>query len=77
MILRITGWSQGKLADELGVSRASVNMWLKNSDSMLMSSKQAIADKFGFPVSFFDYDLEQDINLYKVIFSMKNETFSR
>lgn len=75
MILRITGWSQGKLAEELGVSRASINSWLKNSDTMTLSSKQKLADKFNFPVSYFSFDLDQDIALYRVIFTTINENW--
>lgn len=69
MILRITGFTQENLANYLDVSRASVNSWLSDDSTMSNTSKSNIADKFGFPVMYFDYDLNQNIELYKLIYS--------
>ena len=69
MLLRITGFTQEQLANYVDISRASINSWLSDDSSMSHLSKKKIADKFGFSVSFFSYDLEQDIELYKVIYT--------
>lgn len=77
MLLKITGWTQEKLADFIGVSRVTLNGWLKETSNMTDSSKKNIADKFEFPVSYFDVDLSQDINLYKVIYSTLTSSWER
>ena len=77
MLLRITGFTQEKLANFLGVSRASINAWLSDDTGMTDSSKINIAHKFQFPVSYFDIDLNQDLNLYKVVFSTLYESWKR
>ena len=48
MLLKITGWTQEKLADFIGVSRVTLNGWLKETSNMTDSSKKNIADKFEF-----------------------------
>ena len=73
MLLRITGFTQEGLANFVGVTRASINSWLVDDSSMTISSKQNFADKFQFPISYFDIDLDQDLNLYKVVFSILYE----
>lgn len=77
MLLRITGFTQEKLAKFLGISRVSVNSWLCDDSSMTNSSKKNIADKFQFPVGYFDIDLEQDLNVYKIVFSTLNDSWKR
>ena len=77
MLLRITKWTQEELANYVGISRASINMWLKDDSSMSNNSKQIIAEKFGFPVSFFDIDLDEDLNIYKVVFSTIYESWKK
>jgi len=77
MILKITGFTQEKLANFIGVSRASINSWLIDDSSMSINSKQSIADKFQFPVSYFNIDLDQDLNIYKVVFSTLYESWKR
>ena len=69
MILRITGWTQEELANELNVSRATVNAWL-NGTSLSNSSKRLISDRFNFPIHFFETDLDQRIEYYKLIYSV-------
>ena len=69
MIIRITGWSQEELANVLGVSRVSVNCWLNGNDISL-SSRKLISDKFNFPINFFDISLDENIENYKLIYSV-------
>lgn len=69
MILKITGWSQEELANVLGVSRVSVNCWLHGNDISL-SSKKLISEKFNFPIHFFDVSLDENIEYYKIIYSV-------
>ena len=69
MILKITGWSQEELANFLGISRVSVNCWLHGNDISL-SSKKLISDKFKFPIGFFDISLDENIEYYRVIYSV-------
>ena len=69
MILKITGWSQDDLAKALGVSRVSINCWLHGNDISL-SSKKMISEKFQFPISFFDISLDENIEYYKVVYSV-------
>jgi transcriptional regulator with XRE-family HTH domain len=54
MILRITGFTQEELANYVGVSRASINSWLTNDQSMSDKSKKDICSAFQIPYSFFD-----------------------
>lgn len=77
MLLRITGFTQEGLANYLDVSRASINSWLADDSSMTETSKRNIAEKFQFPVSYFDIDLEQDIKYYKLIFSTIFDNWKR
>lgn len=85
MLLRITNFTQGELASFLDVSRASLNSWLSDDSTMSISSKTSIANIFQFPVSYFDIDLDQDMSLYRVVFSslsnswnrIKNENFAK
>ena len=69
MILKITGWSQEDLAKVLGVSRVSINCWLHGNDISL-TSKKLISEKFQFPISFFDISLNENIEYYKVVYSV-------
>ena len=69
ILLRITGFTQEELANYVDISRASINGWLNDDSNMSISSKSKIANKFGFPISYFDYDLEQNIEIYKIIYS--------
>ena len=69
MILKITGWSQEELANILGVSRVSVNCWLHGND-ISSSSKKLISEKFQFPIGFFDVSLDENIEYYKIIYSV-------
>ena len=71
IILRATRMTQGQLAEYLGVSRASVNAWVQNSNTMTNNSKDLVAEKFCFPFSFFDLNLkdnkEEIIRVYSLI----------
>ena len=49
MILRITGYTQEKLANYLNVSRASINSWLSDDSNMSEKSKRDICDVFHIP----------------------------
>ena len=69
MILKISGWSQEELAKILGVSRVSINCWLHGND-ISSSSKRLISEKFQFPINFFDISLNENIEYYKVIYSV-------
>ncbi len=69
MILKITGWSQDELAKVLGVSRVSINCWLHGND-ISSASKRLISEKFQFPINFFDISLNENIEYYKVIYSV-------
>ena len=77
IILRITGFTQEELSNYVGISRASINTWLSDDSSMSMSSKKKIAEVFGFPVMFFNYDLNQDIELYRIIYSTIYNSWSQ
>ena len=77
MLLRITEWTQEELANYIGISRASINMWLKDDSGMSNKSKETIANLFQFPVSYFSIDLEQDLSLYKIVFSTLYESWKR
>lgn len=77
MLLRITKFTQEELANYLGVSRASINSWLNDDSSMTDSSKNNIANKFQFPVSYFGIDLKQNLNIYKIIFSTLYDNWKR
>lgn len=77
MLLRITNFTQSELASFLGISRASLNFWLSNDSTMSNTSKINIANRFQFPVSYFDVDLDQDITLYRVIFSSLCNSWNR
>jgi len=68
MIIRITGWTQEKLANYLGVSRATINYWL-NGEDISISSKKLISERFNFPLKFFDVSLEENMEIYKVIYA--------
>lgn len=77
MLLRITGFTQDELANYVNMSRASINCWLHDDSSMSETSKKKIAEKFSFPVMFFNYDLNQDIELYKIIYSTIYESWNK
>lgn len=68
MLLQITGFTQEKLAEYVGVSRASINMWLSSDESMSNKSKEMISEKFNFPVQYFNYGLNENPEIYKVIY---------
>ena len=69
ILLKITGFTQEQLANYVGISRASINSWLNDDSSMSDLSKHKIANKFNFPVIYFKYDLNQNIEIYKIIYS--------
>ena len=68
MLLKITGFSQEDFANYIGVSRATVNYWV-NGETISSTSKRTISEKFGFPVSYFDVSLDENIEVYKIIYS--------
>ena len=43
----------------------------------MVSRLIAASDKFQFPVGYFDIDLEQDLNVYKIVFSTLNDSWKR
>lgn len=77
MILRITGFTQEQLANYIGVSRASINSWLIDDKSMGVNSKKRICEKFQIPLNYFQIDLEQNLDYYKLIYSTINENWKR
>lgn len=68
MLMKITGFTQEEFANYVGVSRATVNYWLKGEE-MSSTSKRMISEKFCFPTSFFDVSLDENIEVYKIIYS--------
>lgn len=68
MIIKITGWTQEKLANYLGVSRVTINYWLNGNDISL-ASKKLICEKFRIPIHYFDVSLDENIEVYKIIHS--------
>lgn len=68
MIIKITGWTQEDLANYLGVSRVTINYWLNGSD-ISATSKRLISEKFGIPINYFDTSLDENIEVYKIIYS--------
>ena len=77
MLLRITNMTQEELANYIEVSRASINMWLCDDSNMSYNSKDKIANKFQFPITFFNIKLEDDVNLHKVVFSTLSDSWKR
>ena len=69
MILKITGWTQEELSKILEVSRVTVNCWLHGND-ISSSSKRVISEKFQIPINFFDISLDENIEYYRVIYSV-------
>ncbi len=83
IILRATRMSQGELAEYIGVSRASINAWVQNSNVMTFNSRELVAKKFNFPISYFNYNLKNNrekiievYNLIKENWNKKNHTYS-
>ena len=83
IILRATRMSQGELAEYIGVSRASINAWVQNSNVMSFNSRELVAKKFNFPISYFNYNLKNNrekiievYNLIKENWNKKNHTYS-
>ena len=83
IILRATRMSQGELAEYIGVSRASINAWVQNSNVMTFNSRELVAKKFNFPISYFNYNLkknrEKNIEVYNLIkenWNKKNHKYS-
>lgn len=68
MIIKITGWTQETLANFLGVSRVTINYWLNGSD-ISITSKRLICEKFRIPINYFDVSLDDNIEVYKIIYS--------
>ena len=77
MILRITHFTQEELANFIGVSRASINSWLTNDQNMSESSKKLICEKFQIPYNYFQIDLNQNIDYYKLVYSTIYENWNR
>ena len=77
MILRITGFTQEELANYIGVSRASINSWLSDDKNMSDNSKKMICEKFQIPFSYFQIDLNQNLDYYKLVFSTLYENWKR
>ena len=69
MLMKITNFTQAQFASYIGVTRATVNYWL-NGNNISFASKQLIAKKFGFPISYFDVSLEENIETYKIIYAI-------
>ena len=83
IILRATRMSQGELAEYIGVSRASINAWVQDSSTMTYNSRKLVAEKFNFPISYFNYNLKNNrekiievYNLIKENWNKKNHTYS-
>ena len=68
MILRITGFSQERLANELDVTRITINSWI-NEGTISYASKQKVSEKFGFPISFFEIPINSNREVHSVIYS--------
>ena len=83
IILRATRMSQGELAEYIGVSRASINAWVQDSNVMTFNSRELVAKKFNFPISYFNYNLKNNrekiievYNLIKENWNKKNHKYS-
>ena len=83
IILRATRMSQGELAEYIGVSRASINAWVQDSNVMTFNSRELVAKKFNFPISCFNYNLKNNrekiievYNLIKENWNKKNHKYS-
>jgi len=74
MIMRITNFTQQQLADFLNVSRVTVNYWLKG-ENISLESKKTICEKFNIPLSYFDISLEENIEIYKIIYATINNNW--
>ena len=77
MLLRITGYTQEDLANYVGVSRASINAWLTNDSSMSEKSKRDICEAFQIPYSYFQIDLNQNIEYYKLVYTTIYDNWKR
>lgn len=76
MLIKITGFTQAEFANYIGVTRATVNYWLKG-ENISRSSKRLIAEKFNFPMSYFDVDLNENIETYKIIYATLYKNFKQ
>lgn len=73
--MRITSFTQQQLADFLNVSRVTVNYWLKG-ENISLESKKIICEKFNIPISYFDISLEENIEIYKIIYATINNNWN-
>ena len=76
MLMKITNFTQAQFASYIGVTRATVNYWL-NGNNISFASKQLIAKKFGFPISYFDVSLEENIETYKIIYATLYDNYNK
>lgn len=77
IILRATRMSQGELAEYIGVSRASVNAWVQDSSIMTYNSQKLVAEKFNFPISYFNYNLKNNKEKITEIYTLIKENWNK
>lgn len=68
MLIKITGFTQNEFANYINVSRATVNYWLKG-EPISSASKRLICEKFDFPITYFDISLDENIEVYRIIYA--------
>ena len=81
MLKKITGLNQEQLANRLGVSRASINLWDNSEEEMTTYQKNIISKNFQIPEDLLTDDINTDIykckKLYSFIESKWNELNSK
>lgn len=68
MLIKITGFTQNEFANYINVSRATVNYWLKG-EAISSASQRLICEKFDFPITYFDISLDENIEVYRIIYA--------
>ncbi len=69
MIKRITNLNQNELAEFLGVSRASINLWENTDGKMSTYVKNTISEKFNIPFELLDDEINNDLEKCKKLYS--------
>ena len=70
MLKRITGYNQEELANYLGVSRASINLWDNSDGKMTTYQKNIISNKLDIPIEYFDNDLVNNFDKSKELYQI-------
>ena len=70
MLKRITGYNQEELANYLGVSRASINLWDNSDGKMTTYQKNIISNRLDIPIEYFDNDLVNNFDKSKELYQI-------